>query len=107
MNTRKTRKPVAFTITASPDVENSKPTSSGKKRRSTTAANELRNDLDNSNASNTSATSTGSKRTRRDQNLVSYSRPGPPTPARTKGNKSINSSDVSLTSANSNLVSGL
>ena len=61
--------------------------------------------LDTSNASDTSLNkstasthSSGSKRTRREQNMVSYSKPGPPTPARTKPgpNRSINTSDTSL-----------
>ena len=92
MNTRtRARKP-------SPD-EN-KPT---RKRRSTTNPSELR--FNDSNVSDSSMTSIGSKRTRREQNMVSYSRPGLPTPAKTKGNKSMNSSDTSITSYNSNMVS--
>jgi len=124
LNTRKSRlrqQPAAAVKTADSPDENSLGGGGGsavqqlRKRRSTTTTSELRrhdtssnssqnNLLDDSNASNTSTTSTGSKRTRRDQNLVSYSRPGPPTPARTKGNKSINSSDLSISSINSNLV---
>ena len=39
---------------------------------------------------NKSSSSTASvKRAKKDQHSVSYSRPGPPTPARIKGNKSI------------------
>ena len=118
-----TRRPVAFTIEpdqpttrgrqpSEPD-ENRKPEPQPsripRKRRSTTTPNELRN-LDASNASDTSlnksTSSTGStKRSRRDQNLVTYSKPGPPTPARGKGNRSMNSSDVSLSnSINSSMV---
>ena len=127
MNTRNSRqavrRPVAFTIEpdqpttrrrqpSEPD-ENRKPEPQPsripRKRRSTTTPNELRN-LDASNASDTSlnksTSSTGStKRSRRDQNLVTYSKPGPPTPARGKGNRSMNSSDVSLSnSINSSMV---
>ena len=120
---RAVRRPVAFSI--EPDQPTTRrcqpsehdenrrpelqPSRIPRKRRSTTTPNELRN-LDASNASDTSlnksTSSTGStKRSRRDQNLVTYSKPGPPTPARGKGNRSMNSSDVSLSnSINSSMV---
>ena len=52
------------------------------------------------------SSTTGSKRLKKDQHSVSYSRPGPPTPARHKGNKSM-SSNTSFESATEHNMSNV
>ena len=78
-------------------VENKHNNKKGVKRRSSgvvlpTHATLMNDSIESAKGLNKSGSSTtGSKRAKKDQHSVSYSRPGPPTPARLKGNKSINS----------------
>ena len=128
MNTRNKRKPIAFDIQVGNDINDNgsgtpaltleealndkvvnaaligkKGTKKGTKRLSSgsvlsahlSAMNDSRDSCSVMNKSSSSNAS--SKRTRKDHS-VSYSRPGPPTPARVKGNKSI-CSNTSLESA--------